>query len=71
MSYFDTGSIEQKRADTLRELLDICDPMLIGNAPWAQRLRERFGSDDLDIALSTAVGQLVCAARDVLRDIDT
>ena len=64
-------TLEQRHLDTLRELADVCDPMLIGNTPWTQRLRERFGSDDLDIALSTAVGQLVTAARHVLQDIDT
>lgn len=71
MSYFDATSIEQKRVDILRELVDICDPMQIGATPWTQRIRERFGSDDLDVALASAIGQLVCAANHVLQDIDT
>jgi hypothetical protein len=59
---------QQKSRDALAELVYVCDPMRDG---FVQRLRERYATDDLDIALAVAVGQFVTAGRHVLEDLDT
>ena len=63
-------SPQQHHLDTLAELVSVCDPMLLDATPWTQKIRERFGPDDTELALATALGSLARAAHQVLNDIE-